>query len=346
MLTLLFDKDTIPAMQAVIRAVDSEVPSKRMPNEAFTAFLDTSDEWIYSHTGIKNRHIADPDQAPSDLAFAAGRKVLEQAGVSPDEIDLILVATITGDYLGFPSVACLVQGRLEAKRAGAMDLAAGCTGFIYALETARNFIVAGGARNVLVVGADVLSRIVDWQDRNTCMLFGDGAGAALVSAVEDARDGSGRPRGLIASVLRADGGGAHLLERPMGGTRTPFTPENFERTGTCLKMDGRQVYNFAVKAVAEGIPELLAAHGFGIDDVAWIVPHQANERIIEAAAKRSKIPLEKYFRNIAEYANTSAATIPIALTEMRSKGLLREGDLIVTFGFGAGLTWGGNLLRW
>jgi 3-oxoacyl-[acyl-carrier-protein] synthase-3 len=305
-------------MQAVIRAIDCAVPSRRMSNDEFTAFLDTSDEWIHSHTGIRNRHIADPDTTPSDLAFEAGRKVLEQAGVPPEEIDLVLVATATGDYLGFPSVACLVQERLGA----------------------------GGARNVLVIGAEVLSRIVDWQDRNTCVLFGDGAGAALVSAVDGARDATGRPRGLIASMLRADGGGAHLLERPVGGTRTPFTPGNFEQTGTCLKMDGRQVYNFAVKAVAEGIPALLEANGFGLDDVAWIVPHQANVRIIEAAAKRAKIPIEKYYLNIEEYANTSAASIPIALTEMRSKGLLREGDLVATFGFGAGLTWGGNLLRW
>jgi 3-oxoacyl-[acyl-carrier-protein] synthase-3 len=333
-------------MQAVIRAVDCAIPQRRMSNEEFTAILDTSDEWIHSHTGIRNRHIADPDQAPSDLALEACQKVLSRAAVPPDEVDLILVATATGDYLGFPSVACIVQDHLGAKRAGAMDLAAGCTGFIYGLETARNFVLGGGARNVLVVGAEVLSRIVDWQDRNTCVLFGDGAGAALVSASEDARDGSGRPRGLLASVLRADGSGAHLLERPMGGTRAPFDPETFDRTSTCLRMDGRQVYNFAVKAIAEGIPEMLAANGFGIDDVAWIVPHQANVRIIEAAAKRAKIPLEKYYLNIEEYANTSAASIPIALAEMDSKSLLREGDLVATFGFGAGLTWGGNLLRW
>lgn len=333
-------------MQAVIRSVDCAVPPRRMSNAEFTAFLDTTDEWIFSHTGIRNRHIADPDQAPSDLAFEACQKVLSKTAVPPDEVDLILVATATGDYLGFPSVACLVQDRLGAKRAGAMDLAAGCTGFIYGLETARNFVLGGGARNILVVGAEVLSRIADWQDRNTCVLFGDGAGAALVSAVEDARDASGRPRGLIASVLRADGSGAHLLERPRGGTRAPFDPETFDRTAACLKMDGRQVYNFAVKAIAEGIPEMLAANGFDIDDVAWIVPHQANVRIIEAAAKRAKIPLEKCYLNIEEYANTSAASIPIALTEMDAKGLLREGDLVATFGFGAGLTWGGNLLRW
>jgi 3-oxoacyl-[acyl-carrier-protein] synthase-3 len=333
-------------MQAIIRAVDCAVPSRRMSNAEFTAFLDTSDEWIHSHTGIKYRHIADPDQAPSDLAFEACQKVLTRAAVPPGEVDLILVATATGDYLGFPSVACIVQDRLGATRAGAMDLAAGCTGFIYALETARSFVLGGGARNVLVVGAEVLTRIIDWKDRDTCVLFGDGAGAALVSAAEDARDGSGRQRGLLASMLRADGSGARLLERPRGGTRAPFDPETFDRTSTCLRMDGRQVYNFAVKALAEGIPAMLAAGGFAVDDAAWIVPHQANVRIIEAAAKRAKIPLEKFYLNIEEYANTSAASIPIALTEMNAKGLLREGDLVATFGFGAGLTWGGNLLRW
>ena len=334
-------------MQAVIRAVDCAVPQRRMSNAEFAAFLDTSDEWILSHTGIRNRHIADPDQAPSDLALEACQKVLSRTALPPDEVDLILVATATGDYLGFPSVACLVQDRLGAKRAGAMDLAAGCTGFIYGLETARNFVLGGGARNVLVVGAEVLSRIVDWQDRNTCVLFGDGAGAALVSAV---RGRAATPRagrgGSSPRCCGPTGRGAHLLERPVGGTRTPFDPETFDRTAACLKMDGRQVYNFAVKAIAEGIPEMLAANGFGIDDVAWIVPHQANVRIIEAAAKRAKIPLEKFFLNIEEYANTSAASIPIALTEMCAKGLLREGDLVATFGFGAGLTWGGNLLRW
>jgi 3-oxoacyl-[acyl-carrier-protein] synthase-3 len=333
-------------MQAVISSVDCAVPQRRMSNEEFTAFLDTSDEWIHSHTGIRNRHIADPEQATSDLATEACRKALAKTTMAPEEIDLILVATATGDYPGFPSVACIVQDRLGAKKAGAMDLAAGCTGFIYGLETARCLVLGGGARNVLVVGAEVLSRIIDWQDRNTCVLFGDGAGAALVTASEDARDAAGRQRGLIRSVLRSDGSGAHLLERPMGGTRTPFDPQTSTRTGTYIRMEGRQVYNFAVKVIAEGIPEMLARSGFTVDDAAWIVPHQANVRIIEAAAKRSRIPLEKFYVNIEEYANTSAASIPIALTEMDAKGLLHEGDLVATFGFGAGLTWGGNLLRW
>jgi 3-oxoacyl-[acyl-carrier-protein] synthase-3 len=327
-------------MQSVIRAVDFAVPERRMANEEFSSFLDTSDEWIFSHTGIRYRHIAAKDQAPSDLAFEASRKTLERAGMPAEDLDLILVATATGDFIGFPSVACILQDRLGARNAAAMDILAGCTGFIYGLETARNFIAGGGARKILVVGTETLSKIVDWKDRNTCVLFGDGAGAALVTA-EDGGNG----RGVIHSILRADGSGSRLLERTQGGTRHPLTAGS-TLSDTFLKMEGRQVYNFAVKAVAEGILELLEAKGLAMDDVAYIVPHQANVRIIEAAAKRSKIPLDKFFVNIAEYANTSAASIPIALSEMQCKGLLKEGDLLVTFGFGAGLTYGGNLIRW
>ena len=328
-------------MRAVIRAVDCAVPLRRMANEEFTSFLDTSDEWIYSHTGIKHRHIADPSQATSDLAFEACSKVLDQAGVAPEEIDMVLVATATPDFLGFPSVSCIVQDRIGAKNAGAMDLVAGCTGFIYGLETARCFVSSGGARNVLVAGAETLSRIIDWADRNSCVLFGDGAGAVLVSA--DPAEGQ---RGILRSILRADGSGARLLERTMGGTRFPYTRESCDPAGSYLKMDGRQVYNFAVRVVSEGILELLASNSLSIDDIAWIVPHQANLRIIEAAAKRAKIPIGKFYLNIDEYANTSAASIPIALSEMKARDKLHEGDLILTFGFGAGLTYGGNLIRW
>lgn len=329
------------AMQAVIRAVDFAVPSRRMSNEEFSAFLDTSDEWIRSHTGIGYRHIAEPSVATSDLAVEACKKVLEKTGIAPEEVDLILIATATGDFLGFPSVSCIVQDRIGAKKAAAMDVVAGCTGFIYALETARNFILGGGARNILVAGAELLSRVIDWKDRNTCVLFGDGAGAVLVSA--DSSDGN---RGILHSVLRSDGSGARLLERTEGGTRFPFKDGVIDPARTYLKMDGRQVYNFAVKVVSEGIVDLMESNHITTDDLSWIVPHQANVRIIEAAAKRSKIPLSKFFINIEEYANTSAASIPIALSEMCSKGLLKAGDLILTFGFGAGLTYGGNLIRW
>jgi len=312
-----------------------------MANDEFAAFLETSDEWIYSHTGIRYRHIADPSQATSDLAFEAAEKALAKSGIAAEQVDMVLVATATPDFLGFPTVSCILQDRLGMAKAGAMDLAAGCTGFIYGLETARNFICGGGAKTVLVVGAEMLSRIANWQDRNTCVLFGDGAGAVVVQA-----DGGEGDRGILFSSLRADGSGARLLERTMGGTRYPFPEGTTDMTGSFLKMDGRQVYNFAVRVVSEGIVGMLAAAGLTVDQVRWIVPHQANARIIEAAAKRAKIPLDKFFLNIQEYANTSAASIPIALSEMDAQGLLAPGDLVLTFGFGAGLTYGGNLIRW
>jgi 3-oxoacyl-[acyl-carrier-protein] synthase-3 len=325
-------------MQAVIKAVDFHVPEKRMSNEEFTSFLDTSDEWIYSHTGIKFRHIAAEQEATSDLAVAACQKVLKKADFPAKDIDLILLATLTGDFLYFPATASIIQHAIGAENAGAMDLQAGCTGFIYGLEIARNFIAGGGAKNVMVVGAETLTKIVNWKDRDTAVLFGDGAGAALVTAVEKG------DRGILYSILRSQGSGARYLERTYGGTRFPTTPEGV--AGSYISMDGRAVYNFAVKVISEGIPEMLASKGLGIKDISYIAPHQANSRIIEAAAKRAKIPLEKFYINIDEYANTSAATVPIALTEMENKGLLKKGDLILTFGFGAGLTYGGNLIRW
>jgi len=328
-------------MQAIIRAVDFAVPSRRMANQEFTALVDTSDEWIRSHTGIGFRHVAEPSLATSDLAHLAFTKVLKKAGVRPEEIDLVIVATATPDFIGFPSVACIVQGTLGAKNAGAMDMGAGCTGFIYALETAKNFVLSGSAKKVLVAGAEILTRIIDWKDRNTCVLFGDGAGAVLV----ERDDGEGN-RGILKSMLRAEGSGARLLERTVGGTRFPFAEGQIDLTQTCLHMDGRQVYNFAVRVMSECTVELMESSNLTPDDIAWIVPHQANVRIIEAAAKRSKIPLEKFFVNIEEYANTSAASIPIALSEMDEKGLLKKGDLLLTFGFGSGLTYGGNLIRW
>jgi 3-oxoacyl-[acyl-carrier-protein] synthase III len=328
-------------MRAVIRAVGSSVPVRRMGNDEFASFLETSDEWIHSHTGIRFRHIADPSQATSDLAYEAGRKALEKAGIEPSQLDMVLVATVSPDFIGFPSVSCILQDRLGAPGAGAMDIAAGCTGFIYGLETAKNFILGGGARTILVIGAEVLSRIANWQDRNTCVLFGDGAGAAVVQADDTPGD-----RGILRSSLRSDGSGARLLERTMGGTRFPFPAGAPDVSGSYLKMEGRQVYNFAVKTVAEGMTSLPALGGFTMDDIRWVVPHQANARIIEAAAKRAKVPPEKIFMNIQEYANTSAASIPIALSEMDAKGMLAPGDLLLTFGFGAGLTYGGNLIRW
>lgn len=312
-----------------------------MANDEFSATLDTSDEWIRSHVGIGFRHIADPSMATSDLAHLACAKVLEKTKASALDIDLILVATATPDFVGFPSVACLVQDKLGAKNAAAMDITAGCTGFVYALETARSFVLSGSAKKVLVAGAEILTRIIDWKDRSTCVLFGDGAGAALVTA----EDGDGN-RGILKSVLRADGSGSTYLGRDVGGTRTPFSNGLTDMSGTYLHMDGQKVYNFAVKVLTEGVVDIIASSNLVTDDIAWIVPHQSNRRIIEAASKRSKIPLEKFYINIEEYANTSAATIPIALSEMCEKGLLKKGDLVVTYAVGAGLTYGGNLIRW
>ncbi len=324
-------------MKAVIRSVGSYLPSNIVTNDDLAQKIDTSDEWIFSHTGIKRRRIADEKEATSDLAHAAARQALERAGLPAAKVDLIIVATATPDYNGFPSTACIVQDRLGAVRAGAMDVAAACTGFIYAVETASNYIRAGAAENVLVIGAETLSRVINWQDRNTCVLFGDGAGAVLLSGDEE--------RGVIRSVLRSDGSGAEHLLIPVGGSRQPFQGEADDEGDACIRMNGRQVYNFAVRVIGETINNLLGEE-FELSDIAYIVPHQANVRIMNAAAKRLGIPAEKFYLNIEEYANTSAASIPIALAEMVDRDRLKAGDLIVTVGFGGGLTYGGNLIRW
>ncbi len=328
-------------MNAVIRSTGTYVPVRRMSNDELPKNLDTSDEWIVSHTGIRNRHLAADDQATSDLALEAARKALHRAQMLPTEIDVILVATATPDFVGFPATACIVQDKLGASNAAAMDLTAGCTGFIYGLETARSFVASGFARNVLLIGAELLTRHVDWQDRNTCVLFGDGAGAVVVSAQEGPE-----PTGVLATHVRSDGSGARLLERTAGGSRFPFQNGVTAQSDTYLKMEGRQVYNFAVRVIVETIQILLERGGLNVEQLKYIIPHQANVRIIEAAAKRARIPLEKFYINIQEFANTSAATIPIALAELQGKHMLEPGDLLLTVGFGAGLTYGGNLLRW
>ncbi len=329
-------------VKAVIKGIGSYVPSRRVSNDDLSKIVDTSDEWIVSHTGIKNRHLASDAEATSDLSVQAASMALDKAGCSSSEIEMIIVATATPDYLGFPSTACIVQDRLGAENAAAMDIAAACTGFIYGIETARSFIESGTYRKVLVIGAEVLSKIVDWKDRNTCVLFGDGAGAALISAEET----STVERGIITSHLAAEGKGADVLLRSVGGTRTPFIPGKTPEEDLYLKMNGRKVYTFAVSVLGKTIETLLAKTGLSLQDVRYIVPHQANVRIIEACAKRLEIPIEKFFLNIEEFANTSAASIPIALTDMERQGLLKEGDLLITVGFGGGLTYGGNILRW
>ena len=320
-------------MNAVIRATGTYVPDKRVSNHEFEEYLDTSDEWIVSHTGIHYRHIAAEDQAASDLATEAAKKALNRAEIEAEELDMILLATATPDFVGFPATACIVQENLGANKAAAMDIAAGCTGFIYGLETAKGFICSGYAKKVLLMGSEVLSRHVDWNDRNTCVLFGDGAGAAVICAEEEPEE-----RGVLYTYIRSRGWGARL--------RFPFKPGETDPKDLLLKMDGRKVYNFAVSSLVETIEHLLEYQNLSIDDIKYIIPHQANLRIIEAAAKRKKIPLDKFYVNIQEFANTSAATIPIALAELQGKHMLNEGDLMIVIGFGAGLTYGGNLIRW
>jgi 3-oxoacyl-[acyl-carrier-protein] synthase-3 len=284
------------------------------------------------------------EAAKNALALLAG----STAGICDAALtlDFIIVATATPDYYGCPSSACVVQAKLGAKNAGAMDITAGCTGFVYGLETAAGLLSACEKRKrALVIGSDVLSTVTNWQDRNTCVLFGDGAGAAVLEKTSAPREGDGK-RGLLRSILGADGSGEQFLVTRRGGSRNPWKSGEVVDVPPHIEMDGRAVYNFAVKAVTETIGNLLTEENITPDDLAWIVPHQANARIVQAAAKRLGIPEAKFFLNIEEYANTSAATIPIALDEMNRSGKLHKGDLILTVGFGGGLTFGGNLIVW
>jgi 3-oxoacyl-[acyl-carrier-protein] synthase-3 len=350
-------------MSIEIRATGRAIPPRRVTNDDLAKQIDTSDEWIRSHTGIGARHIAAGDLAASDLALEAAKNALalaagfdgpadsgdprREAAITEAalSLDLIVLATATADYYGCPSTACIVQNKLGAKNAGAMDLGACCTGFIYALETAAALLSVNEHRKrALVIGAEVLSRITDWEDRN-CVLFGDGAGAALIEKTEAPSEGP-RRRGLLRTILRADGSGAESLIFRRGGSRNPFKAGETVEKPTHIEMNGRAVYNFAVKAMAEIIGGLLELEGITVGDLSRIIPHQANARIVQAAGKRLGIPEEKFFLNIEEYANTSAASIPIALDEMNRNGQLKRGDLILTAGFGGGLTYGGNLIIW
>ena len=326
-------------MKAYIQGLGAYVPPKKLSNDDLAKLVETSDEWIYSHTGIKNRHIAGENETASDLAAKAAEAALDDARLKATDLDLILVATATQDYLGFPSTACVVQDKLGAEQAAAMDIAAACTGFIYGLETARAYVNSGIYRRVLVLGTEVLSKIINWKDRNTCVLFGDGAGAAVVAAGDDPK------RGIETSLLAASGKDAEALLRPSGGVKNPFIPGKTAEEKLYIAMDGRKVYYFAVGVLGKTVEALLEKTGLKLEEVDYIVPHQANVRIIEACAKRLGIPLEKFYLNIEEFANTSAASIPIALTDMKKKGLLKPGSVIVTVGFGGGLTYGGNVIR-
>ncbi len=329
-------------MRVKIASVGAYVPEKRISNEELAKSVETSDEWIRSHTGIGSRHICAQDEATSDLAVKAAEQAIASAGIDKQEIETIIVASASGDFVGFPSTSCIVQERLGITSCGAFDVAAGCTGFVYALEIGKSMVASGSSSTILVIGADTLSKITNWEDRNTCVLFGDGAGAAILMPASD-----GEKSGIIDSILGSDGSGAEYLMRKAGGSRYPIDDaKTVEKKDLCIAMDGRKVYNFAVRVNTELITSILERNKFSFENVDWVIPHQANIRIIQAAAGRLGIGLEKFFINIEEYANTSAASIPIALNQLAGSGKLKRGDLLLFVGFGAGLTYGANLLRW
>jgi 3-oxoacyl-[acyl-carrier-protein] synthase-3 len=321
-----------------IAGVGSYVPAKVLTNADLEKMVNTSDEWITTRTGIKERHIAAADEFTSDLGVRAAQRAMAKAGVTAEQIDLIVVATITPD-MPFPSTAALIQRKLGAHRAAAFDLEAACSGFIYALEVAQQFIMSRTYDTVLVIGAEKLSSIVDWQDRNTCVLFGDGAGAAVLRNRPNAH-------GLLTAVMGADGRKADLLFMAGGGSRCPATPESVAGRMHYLRMEGKETFKNAVQAMLTAAEEALRRCEIDISRIKLIIPHQANRRIIDAVAERLGAKQEQLFINLHKYGNTSAASVAIALDEAVQSGRVRSGDLLLLVVFGAGLTWGAAVIEW
>lgn len=314
------------------------VPERVLTNDDMSKLVDTSDEWIKERTGIRERHVADEHQTSASLGTEAALRALQVARLNPAQLDLIIVSTSTPEHI-FPATACLVQDRLGAVNAGAFDLLAACSGFIYALNMATQAIRTGSARNALVIGAETLSRLVNWNDRNTVVLFGDGAGAFVLQAGEERA-------GVISSVMRSDGSGGELLIVPAGGSRLPTSLETVTEGKHYVSMNGREVFRFATRVMAQATEQAVAKAQLNLDDIQLIIPHQANERIIEAAMRNLRVPVERCFINIARYGNTSTASIPIATCEAVEMGRLKPGDKVVLVGFGAGLTWGAAVVVW
>jgi 3-oxoacyl-[acyl-carrier-protein] synthase III len=314
------------------------VPDRRLTNQDLEKIVDTSDEWIQQRTGIKERRIAAADQVTSTLALAAARQALEDAKMSPEELDLVVVATVTGDQ-PFPATACRLGYDLGAKKAGGFDLAAACSGFVFGSQVASGLIQSGQFRNVLVVGAEILSRILDYEDRNTCVLFGDGAGAAVFTPYERAGRGE-----FLGGSIAMEGAAESVLAQPGGGSRHPATASSVEQRLHFMKMGGTKVFRFAVRVFAELVQRVVDR--YGRDEIGVIIPHQVNQRIIEAAMEQVSLPMDLVFSNIDRYGNTSAASVPIALREAFEAGRLQKGKLVVMPAFGAGMAWGHLLLRW
>lgn len=321
-----------------IIGIGSYVPEKVVTNFDLEKIVDTSDTWIYERTGIRQRHVCAEDQATSDLGLEAAKRALADAKVSPEELDLIILATVSPDTM-FPAVACRVQDALGAKNAAAFDLSAACSGFAYAMTVGAQFIKTGMYKKVLVVASEALSKITNWEDRNTCVLFGDGAGAVILGEVEEGY-------GIIEVELGSEGAGANLLHMPAGGSRRPATPETVAEKLHSIHMNGNEVFKFAVKTMGESAVRAIKKAGLTTDDISLLVPHQANMRIIKSAAKRLGFPMDKVFVNVDKYANTSSASIPLALDEAVKSGCIKKGDTFVIVGFGAGLTWASAVIKW
>ena len=316
----------------------SYVPEKRLTNEDLSKIVDTNDDWITTRTGIKERRIAAKDENTSDMAARAALKAIEQAKISSEEIELILVATATPDML-FPATACFVQKKIGARNAACLDIAAACAGFIFALEIGQQFITSHTYDTVLVIGAEKLTSITNWTDRNTCVLFGDGAGAAILRH-------RGSAHGVISTHIGSDGQFSDILFMPGGGSRCPITRDNVDLNLNTIHMIGKEVYKQAVTAMIDASKKALDQAGLSIQDIACVIPHQANLRIIEAIADRLKIPLERFYVNLDRYGNTSAAAVAIALDEANRTGRIKSGDYVLMVVFGGGLTWASTIIEW
>jgi 3-oxoacyl-[acyl-carrier-protein] synthase-3 len=325
---------------AVVTGTGAYLPEKILLNSDLEKSLDTSDEWIRTRTGIQERRIAGKDETASVLAVKAARQAIEAADLDAKDLDMIIVCTSTPDTL-FPATACYVQGELSADNAAAYDVSAVCSGFVYGLSIAEQYLKSGRYKNILVIGSEVNSRIVDWEDRSTCILFGDGAGAVLLRSEE-----GGEPRGLLSSHIYADGSLSNLIRVPGGVGRSSFDKEGYDPKQFCIQMSGNATFKVAVKRMVEVSQEALAYNGLTIEDVDLVVPHQANQRIIRAVGEKLAIPEEKVFLNIHKYGNTSAASIPIALNEAVLSGRVRPGTVVLMMVVGAGLTWGAAIIRW
>jgi 3-oxoacyl-[acyl-carrier-protein] synthase-3 len=309
-----------------------------MTNEDWAGLIETSDEWITTKTGIKERRIADPETCTSDLAVLACQQAIEDAGLTPDDIDMLILATSSPD-VPLSSTAGITQHKLGCSRTAAFDINAVCAGWVHALDVGSRYAGTPDYENVLVVGAEVYSRILNWEDRGTCVLFGDGAGAAVLSEVEDGR-------GILGSWMMSDGSGSGVIEIPAGGVRTPITSSGFAEGDQYFQMDGRAVWRFAIEAFPQAVRGVLDRIGRDLSEVDLIIPHQANLRIVEAGMENLGLPMEKTFTNLQRYGNTAGASVPIALREAFDDGVLSRGDLVVTAAFGGGLAWGANAFIW